>query len=223
MKDKLREIEEVEYKYLNEISWNLTNEQGKLLQLLKTKDEIKDDWIANFERTDKSKKTGEMARGAERVISVLFPSTWRPNSTPIGSDFMFETFDAIVHVDIKTAEPINTSDHKYSVNVGENQMSYHSEQYSTSGNLPTHYNIKRGEEQIKKICVTFVLLIVYDDQDIVKVFLISIPNGKLFEIYKENLVTAGKTKGKSLRFKYKNQSFQKLPNNPPRFKLIYSR
>ncbi len=218
-----KRVEEIEHKYLEEISWNLSNEQGKLLQLLKTKDEITDDWIAKFRGIDDKRKSGEMARGAERVISILFPNTWRPNSTPIGSDFMFETFDAMIHVDIKTARPINKSDHKHSVNIGQNQTSYYSEDRKSYGNLPTVYTIKRGEEKISKLCITFALLIVYDDQQIVKVFLISIPNGKLYKIYREGVIGGGKSKGKSIRFKYKDQKFKKLPNTPPRFKLIYSR
>ena len=222
MTDKLKNIEEIELKYLEEISWNLSNEKGKLLQLLKTKDEISNDWIDKFQGLAETTQPSEMARGAERVLSTLFPNTWRPNSTPIGSDFMFETVDAMVHVDIKTAKPENRSDHQGKVNVGQNQFSYYSSDREVIGNLPTFYSITRDHEEVSKVCITYALLIVYDWQEIVKVFLICIPNGELYEIYGESIVGGGKSIGKSLRYKFKDQKFELLPNKPPRYKTIYS-
>ncbi len=148
-------MEHIELKYLNEISWYLSNEKDKIINLLQTKERIRNDWKDKFDRIEKKKQTGEMARGSERVFGMLFPNTWRPNSSPIGSDFMFETVDAIIHVDMKTTRYSNKADHRGKVPIGNNQTSYsiNNPKCEFKANLPTFYTI-HDEREIKKMCVT---------------------------------------------------------------------
>lgn len=52
--------------------------------------------------------------------------------------------------------------------------------------------------------------------------LISIPNDQLKKIYKDNIIGAGKTKGTSFRYEYKeNPYFQLIKGKPTRLKILY--
>ena len=217
------EIEEIEYRYLLEIEWCLTHEQDKLLKLLETKNQIKSDWIDKFDRIDKRQQTGEMARGSERVFATLFPNTWLPNTSPIGSDLMFETIDAIVHIDIKTSKFENPADHSGKVPIGQNQTSYFDHSAEFTGNLPNVYTFERSDSEEKKVCVTYVIQVVYfeDSQKILCVVLVCIPNGDLYIVYGDEVMDRGKTKGTSARYRYGDQYFKKLIDTPNRFVTVY--
>lgn len=213
-------IEQIEHKYLKEIAWYLTNEKGKIINLLRTKQVIKDDWIDKFDRIEKKTQIGEISRGSERVFASLFPNTWRPNSSPIGADFMFETVDSIIHIDIKTTRYANESDHRGKVPFGENQTSYQIGEIK--GNLPTIYTLKHNVHE-QKLCVTYIIQIVYveDSDKILCVVLVCIPNGELRSEYGDNIMDKGKTKGKSFRYKYGNQTFKLLDGDHKRYTVLY--
>lgn len=54
------------------------------------------------------------------------------------------------------------------------------------------------------------------------VILISVPNGKLKEVYKDKIIGAGKSKGRSFRYEYKeNPYFQLIKEKPKRIKFLY--
>lgn len=79
---------------------------------------------------------------------------------------------------------------------------------------------------MNKTCLTYVIKIIYDDKQedfkIMAVFLICIPNGALYPVYKDDIIKAGKNKGKSFRYDYsKKPLFQLLNNKPKRIKVLY--
>jgi hypothetical protein len=97
---------------------------------------------------------------------------------PIGysSDLSFESEDAIIHIDVKTANLNNPSDFKDTIPLGYNQTSYHAklplgergksfylengkEPFKVYPNLPVEYVIN-GK---KKITLTYALLFIYPD------------------------------------------------------------
>jgi len=84
-----------------------------MVEALNSKDKIKDDWIEAFKRSDKKRQNSDFARGAERVYFWLLNQFGKPNSSPIGADLMFETYDAFVHIDIKTAKLKRLSTRKF--------------------------------------------------------------------------------------------------------------
>ena len=74
--------------------------------------------------------------------------------------------------------------------------------------------------------MTYVINIVYTEIkgniQIKAIYLISIPNGKLYPIYSDNIIGQGKVKGKSFRFVYKNNPvFETIKGKPSRIKKIY--
>jgi len=124
MKDttlKLSEIEFWENHYLNQIEFTLTQDKEKMLNGLKSKDKIKEDWINAFLKS--AEQNSDFARGAERIYYWLFNQFGIPNSSPIGADMFFETYNAFVHIDIKTAKLDNESDYKGRIPIGGNQTS----------------------------------------------------------------------------------------------------
>ncbi len=69
---------------------------------------------------------------------------------------------------------------------------------------------------------TIVDSVVYDEKSlaITSIKLISVPNGILKEVYGEDIFSAGKAKGKSLRFLYKECKFMLIKGQPDRYKEI---
>lgn len=58
--------------------------------------------------------------------------------------------------------------------------------------------------------------------EIIAILLISIPNGQLYRVYGNDIVGAGKIKGKSMRYEYKNNFFFcTLKGKPHRVKFIW--
>lgn len=219
----LKAIEQLEYNYLSKIRFDLRQDLSKMIEGLNSKDKIKSDWIRYFERADKKSQNSDFARGAERIYFWLFNQFGLPNSAPIGADMFFETFDAFVHIDIKTAKYDNPSDYKGKVPLGINQTSYQSKKKSFNVHLPTFYNKGKPDE---KICLTFAINIVYEKKGsefkILAIILISVPNGELYTIYKDKIVGAGKNKGEAFRYAYINiPYFKLLDDRPKRVNILY--
>lgn len=218
----LTEIEQKEFIYFNQIIFDLSHDLNKMISALNSKNKIKKDWIDIFKRVDKQRQNSDFARGAERVYFWLLNKFGVPNSSPIGADLMFEVWDAFVHIDIKTAKLNNKSDYKGKVPIRENQTSYKSKKFKS--NLPTYYTLEKERKQ--KVCLTYILNIIYEDSNddfkIIAVILISVPNGLLKKVYKDKIIGAGKSKGKSFRYEYKeNPYFQLIKNKPMRIKFLY--
>jgi len=222
--NRLEEIEFWEHHYLNQIEFTLRQDKEKMLEGLKSKDKIKEDWIEAFNRIDKQRQNSDFSRGAERIYYWLFNQFGIPNSSPIGSDMFFELYNAFIHIDIKTAKIDNPSDFKGKIPVGENQTNYLPDDYSYNVNLPTKYSFKG------KICLTYFINIIYDITDenieIKAIVLICVPNGELKHVYKDSIVEAGKHgyQGKGFRYVYsKNPYFDlvKDPNKPLRVRIIH--
>ncbi|OIO76424.1 MAG: hypothetical protein AUJ85_00250 [Elusimicrobia bacterium CG1_02_37_114] len=220
---ELIEIEELEYDYFNKIHWEMAQDIQKMIDGLNSKDKIIDDWINAFKGIDKKRQTSDFARGAERIYYWLFNQFGKPNSAPIGADMFFEHYNAFVHIDIKTAKVDNPSDYKGKIPIGENQTSYASPKKGFNVNLPAYYNEGKKEQ---KICLTYAIGIIFKPEDkylkILSILLVSIPNKKLYPIYKDRIIGCGKSKGKSFRYEYKNSPyFVTLPEKPYRVKFLF--
>ncbi len=117
----------------------------------------------------------------------------------------------------------NSSDYKGKIPISENQTSYSSKNRNFNTNLPFYYNY--GKE-IQKVCLTYAINIIYTEENgnfkIKAIFLISIPNGKLYPIYGDDVIGQGKVLEKSFRFVYKNNPvFETIQGKPWRVKKIF--
>lgn len=209
---KSEDIEFWEYEYLKKIEYLLKLDSQKMFEGFQTKEEIRGDW-------EKYIKDGssEFATGAERIFYWLFNQFGQPNSSPIGSDLFFETYNAYVHIDIKTVTLDNIGDASGSIFIGENQTSFSGEIFKEDGqsngffeaHLPFFYSKKQNDEIHNKICLTYFIVIVYDETnlDIYNIFLTSVPNGFLRSQFEHlgytdtEVLKAGKNIGK-IRFKF---------------------
>lgn len=133
---------------------------------------------------------------------------------------MFETCNAFIHIDIKTAQRNNPSDYKGRVPIGLNQSSYLTQ--NIKGNLPFYYH---SGTKNQKYCLTYVIQIIYEDQDnylnILAILLICIPNARLYKLYGEKILGAEKNKKESFQYIYANESDFKLLEREKRIQLIY--
>lgn len=203
------EIEKLEKKYLDYIVTYLSQDIPRLINGLNSRLEILNDWKNEFLRTArKGYAASDLDAGAERIFHHLFAPLFKfPNSCPIGSDLMYRTNDAILHIEVKT-NLVTNRDYKGKVQLGRNQISYAIRKFAP--NLPPVY------KQVDLPSLTYTIQIIHEHMSpkIVALNVISIPNGQLLEYYGENILHAGKrgwTKATDIRYKYTTE---------PRFVLL---
>lgn len=218
---ELYDIEFWENHYLNQIEFMLKEDLDKMLEGLKSKDKIKEDWIEIFKKA-KKRQNSDFARGAERIYYWLFNQFGTPNSSPIGADMFFETYNSFVHIDIKTAKLSNRSDYKGKIPIGANQTSYKLSDFNFAVNLPSRYKHEN------KMCLTYFINIIYDvkadNVEIKAIVIISVPNGKLSSIYGNSIIEAGKSgyTGKGFRYLFSAEPNFKLVENSSRVRIIHT-
>jgi len=236
-KEKLKQIEQIECKYLNKYYHFLKFAEDELLHGFKTKEKIENDWIEKY-------KSGisDFAVGAERIVYSLLngKGIGQPNSAPVGADLFFEVQDAFIHIDLKTVgatltadkgKSNNIGDYVSSIFVGTNQNSYTGHMIVNEGSvneeyreyissLPTFYN--KGEEN-EKICLTYFVTILYDKDtlDTLVMCIVCMPNGELEPHYKTRVLKAGKNLDKT-RFRFTEVPyFELLDEKSKRIKVVY--
>jgi len=223
------DIEEIEAKYLELIENVLNNQLSEVLEGLRSRIRYIYDWYPQF-RSTAGKTLSDLINGAERVFSHVFSNStlnWRPLSVPVGSDLVFEVDDGIIHIEIKSALITNQSDYKGVINIREDQTSYPANVPPPpfSPKLPTYYG--RGSKY-EKLCLTYSILIIAEDaqkiihnnldQNPIAILLFSIPNGELYEFYRNDVVRVGKSgKGGNrrtdFRYNYKNDFIFRVLSN----------
>lgn len=225
MSNSLNNIELAEHRYFVTIKTNMLTRINEIINQLNSRIPIINDWVNAFLSTArKGYKQSDLDKGSERVFhkwaSYLFSI---PNSTPIGSDLVFDSDEGYrIHIDIKTALISNQSDYKGVINIGQNQTSY-SIPNTFTANLPPRY-------VDGKITLTYVVQVIHEQlsDKIHAIVLGCIPNGLLYRIYGNQIVRAGKGgwgKAKDFRFRYYTKkggilSFMLLPDKPPRVEII---
>jgi hypothetical protein len=200
------EIEELEFLYLERIRHHFLDNIDDIIKGLHSRLEIKDDWYDQFIST-KSNIASDLEMGAERVFHYVFSQGMKhPNSSPIGADLMYETFDSFVHIDIKTISDSNWGDYKGKIAVQPNQTSYPLFKYNLLPNLPTFYSktFQKGRNRYSKPTLTYFIYILHKhaSQEIYSVLLVCMPNGELYEVYGDRILQAGKTRN-SVRYAFK--------------------
>lgn len=231
---KSKEIELIEKRYFEDIYFFVNKNLAWFLERLKSKNEIKKDWLKIFKTTSREayNKSSELDKGAERVVHNLFGQyrIFAVNSSPIGSDLMFETPDAFIHLEVKTATDSNPADFKGKIQIAQNQTTYGVDQTARGNRYPFVPSLPKIYSN-RKICLTYVIQIIHDNsEDLPKIIvLFSIPNGLLKSTY-GNCINVGKHAKKlnkldsrgDIRFLYKKaKRFENLKGKPNRIKIIY--
>ena len=242
----LEEIEELENKYLINYWYFLKFAQDEILEGFRTKNDIKKDWVGKYGNGEDG--ISNFAVGSERIIYSLLNGkiTGQPNSCPVSSDLFFENSQAYVHIDLKsvttnggvTTHPEtgkklndNINDFNTSIFIGENQNSYKCDIEIHKGRktkelrpynpqLPPVYSKSNGEY---KICLTYFITILSNEVtfDTELISIMCVPNGRLYEHYKNRPLKAGKNPGKA-RFNFLEvNKFELLKDTPSRVKIVY--
>lgn len=222
------ELEELERKFFEFILLHLKQDIKSLITGLNSRIKIVNDWYDKFTNTARpGYKSSDLDKGAERIFHNFFaPILKFPNSSPIGSDLMFEHPDAFIHIEVKTALIDNPSDYKGKINIASNQTSYAISKKFIP-NLPTYYKL---EENKIKPCLTYAIQVIHEHAkpNIKALLLICIPNGQLYNLYQDRIFRSGKSgtvKQKDFRYNYwKEPYFRLLSTNIKkifRVELIY--
>ena len=209
--------------------------EDEILQGLKTKEYIKNDWYTKWHSSGKEKMNSDFAVGAERIIYSLLngKGIGQPNSAPVGSDLFFEVKDAFIHIDVKTIQTGNIDDYATSIPVGNNQNSYNGQvnkkEYKEAS-LPSYYNSSKTG---KKPCLTYFITVLYSAIDLttLNINILSMPNQELYKVYGKKALRPGKTQysnkmklkyQKTVRFNWsKCDNFTLIEGNPKRVKVAY--
>jgi len=211
------EIEKLEFVHLERIRYHFLDNCEDILKGLHSRLEIKNDWYRQFMATKKKKGEypSDLETGAERIFHYIFSQGMKhPNSSPIGADLMYETFDSFIHIDIKTISESNWEDYKGKIAVQPNQTSYPLSKYNLSPNLPTYYSkiFEREGKEYKKLTLTYFIYALHKhaSKEIYSMLLVCMPNGELYNVYGDKILHAGKTRN-SVRYAFKKE---------PRFILL---
>jgi len=210
------ELEEKERDYFNYILIFLKANLNPIIDGLNSRIKILKDWYDKFIKTARrGYKASVLDVGAERIFHHFFASILRlPNSSPLGSDLMFEAPDAFIHIEIKTALIDNPSDYKGKINIAINQTSYGVNRMFCP-NLPQYYHTSLKTEIP---CLTYIIQIIHEHAkpNIKALKLVCIPNGQLFPHYGKSIFKSGKggyAKAKDFRFDYSVEPYFKLLSN----------
>ena len=164
-------------------------------------------------------------RGLESVIKgIIFNAVdWEICSTPEGSDCIFQTSRAVIHIDAKAYKHTDNDVTGNKVNFGQNQTSCFTENsinYDNkifSSNLPCFYQHKTYGNVP---CLTFFLKLIYNLESELdtfrdfKLILYSLPNGKINELLGLNHFQAGKTQTNLVRTSLRiNYNLLEIDNN----------
>lgn len=198
-------LEELEKRYLDYIVTSLRQDLKGLIRGLNSRIKILSDWKSEFLKTARAGyNASDLDAGAERIFHHLFTPMFKfPNSCPIGSDLMYQTEDAVVHIEIKT-NLITNPDYRGKVQLGRNQISYEIAKFKP--NLPSLY------KSVDLPTLTYVIQIVHEHMSpkISALSVICIPNGQLLKHYGEKILQAGKggwLKATDIRYNYAKEPY----------------
>ncbi|WP_460220075.1 PDDEXK family nuclease [Psychroserpens sp. MEBiC05023] len=157
--------------------------------------------------------TGDMTfiqKGLESIVhSLIYKNVdWELSSTPEGSDSIFQTAKAVIHVDAKAVLKTDQDAIGNKITIQKNQCSYCTENSliylnkTFQSNLPPIYNHKTYGEIP---CLTYFVKLIYDlDSELdsfrkFKLILYSVPNGKFNPVLGTNFFQAGRSTTSSTR------------------------
>ncbi|MBA7526640.1 hypothetical protein ES705_18807 [subsurface metagenome] len=199
-------LEGIEEKYFVYINTFLRQGLSNLIDGLNSRIGILNDWKKQFLKTARAGyNPSDLEAGAERILHHLFSPLFKfPNSCPVGSDLMYRTEEAIIHIEVKTTLITNRSDYKGKVQLGKNQISYINPRFTPD----LHFYYK----SVGLPTLTYVIQIIHEHMKpkINALNVICIPNGQLFKHYGPNILQAGKggwAKAKDIRYNYARQPY----------------
>lgn len=216
-KKELKEIEELESKYFQKITYFLKFISKDFIKELNRTQKYKEQY------KDKTHQIDNYSIGIERLFYSYFSSIFFGKSLalPVSSDLCFEMEDAVVHIDVKTInKERNLTDGVNNIFIKRNQTSYSDEQRNIKAGLPTFYV---ENENTKKACLTYFVIVYYDNSpEVQEIIFCCLPNGELYRHYTNKIYVAGKSKGDG-RFQFKEISqFELLDTKPKRWISIYN-
>ena len=113
-----------------------------------------------------------------------------PNSSPVGSYYFFEPYNAFIHIDVKTVKSDSEGFRGKSL-LKRIKRVIIPLRIDGEHDLPQYYTLDNNTE---KLCLTYMLQVVYEAEtyDIITIQLISVSNGQLYRIYGDAIVGKGK-------------------------------
>lgn len=191
-----KEIQNLEKKYFNILCDLFNRNLGEIIAQIYSQESI-----ITPSTTAKSNK---IEHSVENIVEgIIFSQLgWKVCSLPVSSDSCFEVGDAIVNIDAKSVKDTDGDATGNKVNLQNTQTSY---SYGKTISLTGRGHSRTWEPKLKLYeqhkmfgeipNLTYIFKAIYSDANLVeKLYLISIPHGQLFNIFKDDILQKGREK-----------------------------
>jgi hypothetical protein len=223
-------LEMMELLYLDKICDIMLQYLPEILDRFYLRIKLHSFWEKQFAGGEKIKRLSDLGVGAERVFHTIFAKStnWAPSSIPVGSNLFYESDEAFLNIDIKSVYVENSWDYLGVAEVGERQTSYPMQ--NTWGakekflpQLPVYYEINNT----KKPSLTYIMQMIHLDIDrilegkydpnVIAFVLLAIPNGSLYEKYREKIIEEPKSYHQKDGKRHRPKNFRYAYHNYPWF------
>lgn len=190
------EIQTLEKKYFNILSDLFSRNLGDIITQIYSQESIITPSTNN--------KSNTIEHSVENIVEgIIFSQLgWKVCSLPVSSDSCFEVGDAIVNIDAKSVKDTDRDATGNKVNLQRSQTSYSEGRTITLAGKGRQHT-RTWEPKLKTYeqhkmfgeipNLTYVFKAIYSNTNLVEeLYLISIPHGQLFSIFKNDILTKGK-------------------------------
>lgn len=200
------ELIELEKKYFNILKDTLSASLGKIISQICSQ--------KLFEDLAENERRNVIDTAVENIIEGIISRNldWNTCSMPVRADSCYECGDAIIHIDAKT---IKSSDNINTITVEKSQTTYDSNQEIIVSGKSWRPNLKHYQQhnyygEVPNL--TYFIKVVYSEENLVEnISLICVPNGQLFNEFRDNILLVGRSNGENvrnnIRFKISNITF----------------
>jgi len=190
------EIQNLEKKYFDILSDLFSRNLGEIITQIYSQESII--------TPSATAKTNKIEHSVENIVEgIIFSQLgWKVCSLPVSSDACFEVGDAIINIDAKSLKDTDGDATGNKVNLQRTQTSYSYGKtitFTGTGHRRTWEPKLKTYEQHKMFGevpnLTYIFKAIYSDANLVeKLYLISIPHGQLYDIFKKGILQKGREK-----------------------------
>lgn len=188
------EIQDLEKKYFNILSDLFDRNLGEIITQIYSQESIL--------TPTATAKSNTIEHSVENIVECIIFSQlgWKVCSLPVSSDSCFEVGDAIINIDAKSVKDSDGDATGNKVNLQRTQTTYshgRTIRFAGTGHTRTWNPKLKRYEQHKMFGeipnLTYIFKAIYSDTNLVEeLYLISIPHGQLYNIFKKDILQKGK-------------------------------
>lgn len=188
------EIQEIEKKYFDILCGIFDRNLGAIINQIYSQESIVLPSV--------SAKQNTIEKSIENILEGIVYSQlgWRVCSLPVSSDSCFEVGDAIINIDAKSVKDTDNDATGNKVNLQASQTTYVANKMITfagreySRTWESKLKLYENHKMFGEIPnLTYIFKVIYSAVNLVEeIYLLSIPHGQLYSIFKEDILQKGR-------------------------------